>query len=177
MSITPNQVKNAFIVEGANPEEISYTRYSTGTLQPIPLIISNSSTVFGIQFYPTGSDEGLLFFKEDNTTVDKNSPVTLQKLSGSNVSSIKLLVAVNTSTFDITPLTSKAYDVSFNIVAVTASIATGTGTSTTGTSTTGGTSSTGGGGSTGTSGEQDEIFGRRIGGGGLPLSGGGINVT
>lgn len=126
MSITPNQVKEAFRIQGANPEDISYVRYSNTTLQKVPLIISNSSTVFGIQFYPTGSNEGILFLKEDNTLVDKNSPITLQNLSGSNVSSIKLLVSIDSSTFDALPISSRTYDVSFNLVAITSSIQTDT---------------------------------------------------
>lgn len=124
MSITPTQVKEAFRIEGANPEDISYVKYSNTTLEKVPLIISNSSTVFGIQFYPTGSNEGIRFLKEDNTLVDKNSPITLQKLSGSNVSNIKLLVSIDSSTFDTLPISSKTYDIKFNLVAVTSSLIT-----------------------------------------------------
>lgn len=138
MSITPNQVKEAFRVDGANPADISYVKYTNTTLEKVPLIISNSSTVFGIQFYPTGSIEGIRFLKEDDTVVDKNFPITLQKLSGSNVSSIKLLVSIDSSTFDALPISSKTYDIKFNLVAVTSSLITVIPTgSTTGTTSTG----------------------------------------
>lgn len=124
MSITPDDVKNAFVVQGANPDTLEYVRYATNTLQPIILIVSNSSTVFDIQFFPTSSEAGLVFRTEAGVTVDSLSPVTLRRISGSNVNGIQLSVMVDTFGFDTTPLTSKAYDVSFNLVALTSSVQT-----------------------------------------------------
>lgn len=121
LSIAPDEVKNAFIVQGANPNTLEYVRYATNTLQPVILIVSNSSTAFDIQFFPTGSETGLTFKTMDETIVNKLSPITLQRISGSNVNGIKLSVTIDTFGFDTTPLTSRVYDVSFNLVAVTSS--------------------------------------------------------
>lgn len=122
MSITPEQVTAALQVTGLRlGGSITYTRFTDIAIAPIPLIISNSSTAFGIRFFPTAS-AGIVFKTEDNVIVDKNAQVTLPRLSGSNINSIKLFAVINTDGFDDGLLTSKKYDIGFNMVAITSSI-------------------------------------------------------
>lgn len=105
----PEEVKNAFIVQGANPDTLEYIRY-TNTLQPVTMIVSNSSTTFDIQFFPTSSVVGIVFKTEEGVVVDNLSPITL-----SNVNGIKLSAIIDTVEFDTTPLISKTYDISFSL--------------------------------------------------------------
>lgn len=121
MSITPEQVINAFQVIGANPDDITYTRFTTSPLAPIPLIVSNSSTAFEIRFFPTAST-GVFFKTEDDILVDVNAQVTLPRLSESNINSIKLFAVIDTDGLDDGLLTTKTYDIGFNMVAITSSI-------------------------------------------------------
>jgi hypothetical protein len=121
MSITPSQVLSAFQVTGSNPNDLDYTRFLTTELAQLPLIVSNSSTTFGIRFFPTGS-AGLLFTTETGQTVDSISQVTLPVVSGSNVTGIKLLMSIDTTNFNDILLTSQSYDIGFNLVAITASV-------------------------------------------------------
>jgi hypothetical protein len=120
MSITPSQVLSAFQVTGSNPNDLDYTRFLTTELAQLPLIVSNSSTTFGIRFFPTGS-AGLSFTTETGQTVDSISQVTLPVVSGSNVTGIKLLMSIDTANFNDTLLTSQSYDIGFSVVAITAS--------------------------------------------------------
>lgn len=121
MSITPEQVTAAFQVTGLRSVgDITYTRFTDTAVAPIPLIVSNSSTVFGIRFFPTAS-AGILFKTEDDTLVDKNAQITLPRVSGSNITGIKLFAVINTDGFDDGLLTSKTYDIGFNMVAITSS--------------------------------------------------------
>lgn len=120
MSITPSQVIDAFSVEGSNVE-LSYTKYLTNTLPSVPLIISNSSALFGIQFYPTSS-AGIRFVTENNIFIDENSPLTLPPKSGSNINGIKLFAVVDTTNFNTTQLSTIDYVTNFSLVAVTSSM-------------------------------------------------------
>lgn len=121
MSITPEQVTAAFQVTGLRSVgDITYTRFTDTAVAPIPLIVSNSSTVFGIRFFPTAS-AGILFKTEDDTLVDKNAQITLPRVSGSNITGIKLFAVVNTDGFNDGLLTTKTYDIGFNMVAITSS--------------------------------------------------------
>jgi hypothetical protein len=120
MSIKPEQVLAAFRVTGASPSDVDYTRFTTTELAPLPLIISNSSTAFGIRFYPTAST-GLLFKTEKDEVVDINSQVTLPRVSGSNITGIKLFAVIDTTGFNDGRELTKEYNIGFNMVAITAS--------------------------------------------------------
>lgn len=121
MSITPGEVREAFTVQ-IDTVNVTYTKYITNTLPKLPLIISNSSDTFGIQFYPTSS-VGIRFITENNIFIGKNSPVTLSPNTGSNVSSsIKLFAIIDTSGFNTSSVSSSTYPINFDLVAVTSSI-------------------------------------------------------
>lgn len=121
MSITPGEVREAFTVK-IDTVNVTYTKYITNTLPRLPLIISNSSDKFGIQFYPTSS-VGIRFITENNIFIGKNSPVTLSPNTGSNVSSsIKLFAVIDTSGFNTSSVSSSTYPINFDLVAVTSSI-------------------------------------------------------
>jgi hypothetical protein len=120
MSIKPEQVLAAFRVTGASPDDVNYTRFTTTELAPLPLIISNSSTAFGIRFYPTAS-AGLSFKTEKDEVVDINSQVTLPRVSGSNVAGIKLFAVIDTTGFNDGRDLTKEYNIGFDMVAITAS--------------------------------------------------------
>lgn len=129
MSITPEQVTAVFQVTVPRlADDITYTRFTDTALAPIPLIVSNSSTAFGIRFFPTAS-AGIVFKTEDDIIVDNNAQITLPRLSGSNVNGIKLFAVINTDGFNDGLLTSKTYDIGFNMVAITSSAQSSTSTS------------------------------------------------
>jgi hypothetical protein len=118
--ITQQELMNNFKVSGSYVT-LEYEKYKTKTLPAVKLFISNSSDVFGIQFYPTGSNQ-LLFTKSDGVTINQSYPVILAANTGSNISSIELLVNVDSSGFNARDTnTSLQFDIKFNVVAIVSS--------------------------------------------------------
>lgn len=154
--ISPAEVIQNFLVSGSGVV-LNYTKFSTTTLDPVTITVSNTSPRFAIVFFPTGSS-ALSYTTKDFTVVNKTYPLTLSPTTGSQISTIDLLVSVDTTGFNAKyDNTQMIYPVSFELVALTSSIVPttnvtgsttgsttgGTTTSTSGTRTTSGTTGTG----------------------------------
>lgn len=122
MTITPDEVVNAFSVSGSS-RELTYTKYITNTIPDIVLTVSNSSDTFGIELYPTSSN-GIRFFSEANIPINRFYPLRIPpKVSSSFTNEINVLARINTETFNTLPITDtrRDFNIKFDLVAVTSS--------------------------------------------------------
>lgn len=114
--ITPTQLRNSFHISGSNTTLV-YEKYKTTELPDIKLFVSNSSTIFDIQLFPTGNIEGTQFIS-DNKSITPTSPLKLLRRSNDNINFAEILVKVDTSNLDATPVASRDIDIKFNMVAL-----------------------------------------------------------
>lgn len=98
-------VVNSLIVSGAY-QRIEYEKYATTDIQPFKLFVTNSSDIFAVQFYYTGSATDNVIITSGSTPINRVNAITLPPRSGSNVSAIELLMDVDTIGLDEEPLES-----------------------------------------------------------------------
>lgn len=116
------RVVNNLIVSGAY-QRFEYQKYTTTDIQPVKLIVSNSSDTIAIQFYYTGSATDKAIITSGSTLINSTNPITLLPRSGSNISAVELLMDVDTIGLDNEPLESLSEEnqllegVHFNAVA------------------------------------------------------------
>lgn len=122
MTITKQEVINSFYTSGSNIN-VTYFRNLTKVISDIPIIISSSASNFYLRVYPTSSSGVSFRLSGSSTLVNKTSPITLFPKSGSNDTTAIIIATIDTTNFDQLVMSSKNFEIQFNLIAVTESYA------------------------------------------------------
>lgn len=114
MTVTANQVKEAFYVSGSEVS-LTYQQFITYGYQDIEMIVSSSATDFFIKLYPTASSQ-LSFRTEDNKLVNQGRPIILPPISESVTdNTTKIYARLDTSAFNTFVEETIDFPIKFNL--------------------------------------------------------------